>query len=478
MIDKMKRKNLIAAREKYFKSQQALADALPVSRQELSDWERCIRTPQSHYRQRLKEELHCNDLEELLQIFEDVGPPGQSSPLDEDDLMEETTRYISVPSTITTFITSTLNIQLLHIAHTDYSTPDDMTTAIQCALKDFTQMNPNDEITRRTALIELASLPMIALGRNQTLSSRRHEETLRHCTAALEACWQLYRSSDPVGPQHAFDCCCTYVPLLESIAHDSSQCRDRALNLAAQYALVQTMLGWKCIGARESTSHAQHALYLSRENGNILLQVSAHCKLSWTCTQGGDYIEAHNTMREGESLLKRYQRTKKQVPLPDGIVGNFYSSYALAQVHTGIEPDAALGIALDSELMPGRIGTVKFTITDQWWEAARICSAKGDPKQAMIWLEKLIDINTFATQGQLTEGGRIGAINTLTDALLQAENRDMKHIIRAWTAAIKGAKALKSEQRYRDAMTNFAAMWSRWRREDAIKRLIPLTAHW
>ena len=71
----MKRLNLIAARIKYFGKQQVLADHLPVSRQELSAWENCTATPQSHWRHRLLEELHCNDIEALLRVFEDSIPP-------------------------------------------------------------------------------------------------------------------------------------------------------------------------------------------------------------------------------------------------------------------------------------------------------------------------------------------------------------------------------------------------------------------
>ena len=160
--------------------------------------------------------------------------------------MEETQStprvQIAVPSSLATFLTSNLTTHLLSIAHTDYTTVSDLTTAIQCALLEHTRMNstnPDYQLTRRTALLELASLPLVALGRNQTLAARHYEEILRYCTAALEACWQLYRDSDPVGTRHAFECCSTYVPLLETISHDSSKLRLQALDLAAQYAILE-----------------------------------------------------------------------------------------------------------------------------------------------------------------------------------------------------------------------------------------------
>ena len=329
----MKRLNLIAARIKYFGKQQVLADHLPVSRQELSAWENCTATPQSHWRHRLLEELHCNDIEALLRVFEDSIPPGASPPSppgpilqeEDDDLMEmEETQstprvQIAVPSSLATFLTSNLTTHLLSIAHTDYTTVSDLTTAIQCALLEHTRMNstnPDYQLTRRTALLELASLPLVALGRNQTLSSRHYEEILRYCTAALEACWQLYRDSNPVSTEHAFECCSTYVPLLETIAHDSSKLRLQALDLAARYAILKRLMIWMHASPSEAISSAQHAVSLSDEAGNILLRLSARAKLNWAYLANKHYSLSLETMQECGHMLKAYQKRKKGQPLP------------------------------------------------------------------------------------------------------------------------------------------------------------------
>jgi hypothetical protein len=60
-------------------------------------------------------------------------------------------------------------------------------------------MTTGDPITRRDALCELASIPMITLGDTHTLYARHYEEMLRYCTVALEGCWELYRGGDPDG---------------------------------------------------------------------------------------------------------------------------------------------------------------------------------------------------------------------------------------------------------------------------------------
>ena len=490
----MKRLNLIAARIKCFGKQQVLADRLPISRQELSNWERGLTTPQSHYQQRLAEELRCNDIEELLRVFEDGIPPGQSPPSppgpileEEDDDLEEVTQIprvqIAVPSSLATFITSNLMTHLLSIAHTDYTTSSDLTTAIQCALMEHTRMNstnPDYTITRRTALLELASLPLVALGRNQTLSTRHYEEMLRHCTAALEGCWQLYRDSDPVGTEHAFECCSTYVPLLETIAHDSPKLRLQALDLAARYAILKRLMIWMHASPSEAISSAQHAVSLSDEAGNILLRLSARTKLNWAYLANKHYSLSLETMQECGHMLKAYQKRKKGQPLPSGIIGNFNSSYALAQVCNGIDPDATIGVALDSEPLSGYTAFVEFTEADQIYEAGKIYALSGDPVRAMDQLGRFLSTETFALlpNVDLTEEDRLHAVNHLTDALLQLPEKDMGHIVNAWTTAMKGAKVRRDEVMYDEAMTNFAVMRTLWRGEDAIRRLIPLTSHW
>lgn len=336
---------------------------------------------------------------------------------------------------------------------------------------------PTYEINRREAICSLAALPMTILGQKPTLQTKHYDEMLMHCTAALEACWQLYRGSDPMGTQHAFECTCTYVPLLEAIAHTSNTHQKEALDLATRYALLQTLLGWNYRETVETVSYAQNAMKLSRETSNILLQISATTKLSWSYLQSRNHIRAWETMQEGEHLLKIYQRDKKKALLPSGIIGNFYSSHSLAQVSNGISPDRALGIATDSDPLSGHIAFIEFTESSQWLEAARICSAKGDPKQAMIWVGKRIDLETLTPRVRQSERGRIQATNILTRSLLQLKG-DMGKIIETWMVGIEGAKALKSEEIYRKAIANFELMQALYPGERAIMRLIPLTAHW
>jgi len=295
---------------------------------------------------------------------------------------------------------------------------------------------------------------------------------------ALEGCWELMGGSDPIGRRHAFECCCTYVPMLETIARDSSKLRNQALDLAARYALLQTLLSWGCTKRSEAVMYAQNALFLCKETGDIALQLSARPKLCWTYITGGRYTLALETMQEGAQLLKSYQRRGKGPALPSGVIGNFYSSCATAEISNGILPDSALGIATESQPLDNPIALVEFSAFDQAWEAAWIYSAKGDSGQAMKWLSKIIDPETLLSVGSQSSTGPIETVNLLTSVLLQEKERDMGQIIKAWTVGMEGAQTLRHDVRYQEAMTNFAIMKALWPNEEAIRKLTPLTSHW
>jgi hypothetical protein len=364
--------------------------------------------------------------------------------------------------------------RIFQIAHTDYDTPDEVTAAIQVAIKDMNTMG--DEITRRDALCQLASIPMIALGAKHTLKASRYEEILRFCTAALEGCWELHRSNDSKGWQHAFDCVCTYVPMLETIAKDSPALRAQALDLAARYAILRTLMSWTLASPVEAVQNARHAVTLSDETGDILLRLSARTKLNWTLLRNKNYTLGLETMQECEQVLKVY----KGPAIPSGMIGNVQSSSALAQVHNGHDPDRSLGIALDCEPLMGRIAFVEFTEPDQHYEAAKIYSLKGDPVQAIQRFRRLMNTETLVLLPgiDLTEGERLHAVNHLVEAMLQLPERDIEQVAKTWANAMQGAQERHNEVMYDEAMANFAIMQTFWRGEQAIRQLIPLTSHW
>jgi transcriptional regulator with XRE-family HTH domain len=208
-------------------------------------------------------------------------------------------------------------------------------STVRHVLKEFATMdttNKNDQITRRTTLEMLAQLPLASLGLSLSGSSIKpayYGDALVYCAAASEACWGLFRSSNAGDVQQAFQSVSMYLPILKTVARDSTVYRREALDLAARYALLQTLLGWDCSSSTETISYANDAVTLSKLTGDILLQLSAYIKLAWAYFFDNKGTQALRTMQEGEDILKNYQKSPGFPPLPSSIIGGFHSTYAL-----------------------------------------------------------------------------------------------------------------------------------------------------
>jgi hypothetical protein len=89
--------------------------------------------------------------------------------------------------------------------------------------------------------------------------------------------------------------------------------RAEALDLAARYALVKTLLGWICVGPTATIQYAKEAVALSNETGDISLQLSALSKLAWAYFYTKNYKPALTIANQAETLLQSYY----QGPTPD-----------------------------------------------------------------------------------------------------------------------------------------------------------------
>lgn len=210
------------------------------------------------------------------------------------------------------------------------------------------------QISRRAALSSLTSLPIVALGlatSTRLIQPAQYGTFLTRYTANLDEYWRMYRSSDAKDAMLAFQRISQALPALLIIVQDSTQYRQQALGLATRYAILKTLFGWTCIGPVETTRYAQTALALSRETGDISLQLSAYSKLSWAYFYDKKYSLAVKTAQQGEALLLAYQHQSGNKPLQPVVQAATYSTLALMQAANRQVPDNALGKA--TEINPG-----------------------------------------------------------------------------------------------------------------------------
>jgi transcriptional regulator with XRE-family HTH domain len=507
---------LIAARERISLSQAEAAERLVVGLTTYQKWEAGKARPQPRNRRRLSEvfptlahpvageqetktgaetcaQLHINPRADLSQAQDCLqstpvssAAPAVSTPLISltvSNLPEETdqTSYFLEPKMLDALWTP---------AFMDHLTGNEKRSAIRQALKECDKMNTsnkNYQITRREAIRALARLPMITLGLTipgTIVQMNRYGDALAHCAAAFEGCWELWQGNNTSDILLAFQYVSKYLPLLKTIARDSSLYRKDALHLAAQYAVLQTLLGRVCVGLTEATWYAKEAVALSKETDDIALRLRTYVVLGHSYVYVREYALARAAMQEGESVLQRYQHRSNIPPLPSSVIGNFYSAYALVQAKNGECPDSALGIATGSAPSNGSISfmgitqNTHFTQNTQIREASLICCSKGDQTQAMKWIEKRIDSKTLVPRVSQNERGRMEMINILTLSLLKSKERDMEQIIHHWTAAIEGTKALKHELGFSQAVANFEAMEYTFPGEKRIVELRDHIVHW
>jgi len=379
------------------------------------------------------------------------------------------------------FIVAHMTPHLWSLAFRHYLTCHDRRNAIKQAIKEFDTMNAdnkNYQITRREALYSLATLPLITLSLTtpgSTVQPAHYGDALAHCTASVEACWELSKSSDPGDLTLAFKSVSRYLSVLKPIVQESSRYRKEAADVTTQYALLRTILGWHCKGITETTKYAKDAITYSKETGDISLQLSAYSKLAWAYLYDKQYGLALKTAQEAQYLLEQEHQRGAISPC---IRGGTYSTLALMQAKNGVLPDSALGKA--TEIDPGNecVAFMEFTRACLPEEIGYTYCYQGNQVKSMEALEKGIDPLTLTPKVLMSERGRLGGIKMMALSSLKAKDRDMEQTVYFWTAAIETAKALQSEWGFSETLTVYELMEVVWPDEQRIIDLRDLIIHW
>lgn len=482
---------LVAARERKHLSQMEVAECLNVGLVTYQRWELGKRKPQPQHMRRLCEvfELHIGNDESSSLLREETSFSDVS---DASPIQEITTSIVEIPAlpltddvhSLRTFLAANMTSRLWSLAFMDHPTCNEKRVLIRQAIKEFDSMNTNNknyQITRREALALLATLPMVTFNLSipgRTLQPAQYGEALAHCAASLEACWEMSKSSDPGDITLAFQSASVYVPILEAIASNASRSREEALDLAARYALVKTFLGWQCAGPAVTIAYATEAVARSKETGDISLRLSAYSKLAWAYFHDKKYKQAHLVAQEAEALLQNYVQAAHAEPLHPCIRGGVYSTLALMQATCRQSPERALGQAIEADPGNENYAFMDFKRSNLFLEVGWTYCYQGNQEKSMEWLAKRVDAETLSCKIPQSELGRVATINTMALSSLKAKDRDMEKTIYLWRAGIEGAKALKSEQRFADAMATYELMEIAWPDEPRIAELHDHIIYW
>lgn len=485
---------LIAARERKHLSQAEAAERINVGLVTYQRWEAGKRKPQPQH------------MRHLCEVFEALGE--HKGEVLEWKVLSAGEKQFSLPPIPTiseagmlareamnasfceqvdeleVFITTHMTTHLWFLAFKDHPTYDDKRCSIRQAIKEFDSMNTNNknyQITRRDALCSLAALPLITFGLSvpeKEVASTQYGGVLAQCAASLDACLELYKNGNASEMLLGFRCVSKYLTVLQTISKTSPHNQNEALDLATQYALLKTMLGWHCAGSAATIWYAQDAVALSNETGDLTLQLSAYSKLAWAYFYEKKYSQALVPALKADALLQQYERSANGKPLLPCIQGGISSTLALMQVKNGQSCDSALGKALARDPGDNVYRFMDFTRSSMLLEAGWTYCYQDNQAKAMEVLEKRVDPETFTPRMRQSEMGRIETISIMALSSLKTTKRDLDKTIHLWKASIEGSKTLQSEYSFNIALATYELMEVVWPGEKRIADLRTHMVHW
>lgn len=469
---------LIAARESKHLSQAEMAECMKVGHGTYQRWEAGKSKPQPHHRRRLAE-IFGEAFEQEEETFLPIEP--------EQDAAQTSVPAVSAVASLNearTFIATNMITHLWSLAFLRSATCEEKRSIVQQTIKEFDSMNTNNtryQFTRREALSSLAALPMITLGLTSPgaiVPATRYKSALEHCSASLEACWELRKSDNPNDRSLALQCSSRYLSTLKNIAQNSTTYRKEALDLATRYAVIKAYLARHLIGLVEAIQYGKEAVVLSKETEDFSLQFITSQSLAWSYFYAKKYPLALSTSLEAEAGFLQYSRLSQRQPLHPSMQASLYSTLGLMQVKNGLPVDLSLGKA--AELDPGDDGGpfIDFKRSTLLLDVGLIRCYQGDQAKAVEAFEQRVDPETLQPKMIQSEIGRVETLNALTLSSLRSKDRDMERTIHFWQGSLEGTKALRSEQRLNEVLANYELMETIWPNEPRIIELRERIEHW
>lgn len=348
---------------------------------------------------------------------------------------------------------------------------------VSTILEEFDTMN-GDAMTRRDALMRLASLPFIASLR-PGMSVRQPEDVITQCAAGIAACFQLSKSSYEEDLHRAFKVVSAYIPPLKSIVETSSQYRKDGAALVGQCLLLKSLLGWHLVGLKQAISYAQDAVTYAQAAEDMTLQVTAMDYLCWAYYYNQQSKIAMQTAAQTQALVKQYETA-----LPPLLCSGICSTYAVMQAKNGQPGSARVFERAEKYLMMSLQGTplhyvyIDYTMSAMLLDYGMVQYFSGEHGKALDAFHKLIEPQQLTTRLPLSGRTRVETLNFMALSSLKQKDKDMEQTIRFWKAAMSGAVSLQSERRYTEALLTYDIMDAVWPHEKKIKALRELTIHW
>jgi tetratricopeptide (TPR) repeat protein len=272
-----------------------------------------------------------------------------------------------------------------------------------------------------------------------------------------------------------------YLPALKTIAKESSLHRKEATRLAGQAFLLKTVLTVHREGPKQAASYAEQGLIYSKESGDLPLQLTLVRRLAWVYGLDRQNEKAAEKALEGQYLLEHTSAS-----LPALVHSNVYSGVAKNQALHGRKDEALLALDQAHDTFVASPSEDMMISSLMAYDLAHLLMDDGlthyhlrEYDAALEAFAKVIDPETLALKvSGVAERVRIEIINHQALASLKRANKDMELSIKLWIVGMQGAMALRSEQRFGEALSAYDMMEALWSGERRIMELRDFTRHW
>ncbi len=458
----MERTRLSQARHKRFWTLEEAAERLGVDVNTLHKWEHGKATPRAY------------NLQRLCDVY---GMSAQELGLEDDLVSGDVHDVPPLEDALMGFQQQDLTLRLIRIIYQS-ARCSVLQTLITQELENSMNENNQESLTRRDALRRLALLPIEMFGLSAMGAVLRFptEDILRQCAAGITACQHLLRGKELL---FASDAVSRYMPTLKAIAHNASTSQRKvAADLIAQGYLLKSILARHVNTSNTSTDSiacAQQAALYAKEAQSPLLQAVALRAQAAAYYYANCWEQALQVAEQARAVLD----TSRGASIPPLARSHIFVGLATYQARNGQKQEALRSLGKAHSAFFAQLPDEPAPI---WVDHSKdnLILYDGMAHLHMGMQKKAID--SFS-QIQLTpsnyEINRVEALlGQVVAEVSRADGRDMEYCIGHWVQGIEGAKVLRSEQRFTEAIQAYTALCAAWPAERRIKDLRAYITHW
>ncbi|MBO0777239.1 MAG: helix-turn-helix transcriptional regulator [Ktedonobacteraceae bacterium] len=328
-------------------------------------------------------------------------------------------------------------------------------------------------LSRRQALFVIAALPkglLTTLERSSQKGGLVQEEFLPQCTASITACWYLMQGREFAAVERSLS---NYLPLLTSLAQQSSPYQKAAAALASQGHFLMGHLAMHKLQYQERVMHCKQAADYGALAGDRLLQASALATLGDALHQTGQRTAMLHTYQQAAQYVDGVPAVLKSKVL--GGLAHAYAQQGNTQEVLRCLDEARVIFSAEPEEVPLFLSMDYGPFQSIQYEGQTFMDlgdASGNPDYYHQAGSAFAQVAHLPSTLVVPERVRIEIVNQQAQAAIKMG--DLQQFRTLLVTGAQGAKTLGSEKRRQEVVANWKAARKVWPHEALVMELADL----